>query len=72
MVWLILILWFILSSLALIQYGAYCSELNNIDKMIVMIIFLIGGPFFALVNILTAILDLILPEGWDDDDFKGY
>jgi hypothetical protein len=46
--------------------------LNDADKFTVMIIFLIGGPFFAIANVLEQLLDCIMPPGWggdDDDDF---
>ena len=29
---------------------------------------MIGGPFFIAVNILEALLDMILPEGWDNQN----
>lgn len=39
----------------------------------IAIIFLVGGPFFAVVNILEILLDILMPEGWsDDEDFKGH
>ena len=39
----------------------------------IYIIFIIGGPFFAISNILQELLNTILPEGWDNEnDFKGY
>ena len=34
-----------------------------------LFIFLIGAPFFLVTNVLEYILDGILPEGWNDDDF---
>ena len=36
--------------------------------LLVGIIFIIGGPIFAAANVLEAILDCILPEGWGDDN----
>ena len=36
------------------------------DYMLAGFIFLIGGPFFAIVNVLEGILNVIMPEGWDD------
>lgn len=68
---IIAILWFILVALAAIEYAPYCYELSKKNQFIVILIFCIGGPFFAISNILTALLDCILPEGWDDDDPKG-
>ena len=36
-------------------------------------IFLVGAPFFLVVNILEYLLDGLMPEGWDNDDFfKGH
>ena len=70
--WIITILWSIMSLIVMIQYAPLCSELSDSDKLAVGIIFIIGGPFFAIVNVLEAMLDCYLPEGWDDNgsDFK--
>lgn len=68
---IIAILWVTLAALAAIEYAPYCYELSKKNQFIVVLIFCIGGPFFAISNILTALLDCILPEGWDDDDPKG-
>ena len=62
-----LILWATTSLLVMIQYAPYCKDLSVFDKGAVGIIFIIGGPFFAIANVLEAILDCYLPEGWDDD-----
>ena len=62
-----LILWATTSLLVMIQYAPYCKDLPAFDKSAVGIIFIIGGPFFAIANVLEAILDCYLPEGWDDD-----
>ena len=65
--YIIIILWATMSLLEMIQYAPVCKDLPLIDKLLVGIIFLIGGPVFAMANILEAILDSILPEGWDED-----
>lgn len=62
-----LILWATTSLLVMIQYAPYCKGLSAFDKGVVGIIFIIGGPFFAIANVLEAVLDCYLPEGWDDD-----
>lgn len=62
-----LILWATTSLLVMIQYAPYCKDLSVFDKSAVGIIFIIGGPFFAIANVLEAILDCYLPEGWDND-----
>lgn len=64
------LLWGIISTLIFMEYIQICKELNSVDKFIVILIFIIGGPIFALNNILTAFLDCIFPEGWDDNDRK--
>lgn len=70
---IISILWCVFALLVMIEYAPVCKDLKKSDQFIVAMIFMIGGPFFAIANILEAILDMILPEGWDDDnDFKGY
>lgn len=61
------VLWAIMSLLVMIQYAPACKDLSNNDKLIVGIIFMVGGPFFAITNVLEALLDCFLPEGWDED-----
>ena len=61
------VLWAVLSLLVMIQYAPACKDLSNNDKLIVGIIFMIGGPFFAIANVLEALLDCFLPKGWNDD-----
>jgi hypothetical protein len=57
----------------MLEYIQACKDLSIIEQIAVSLIFLIGGPVFAISNVLTGILDLILPEGWDDDnDSKRY
>ena len=63
---LITVLWSVLSLLAMIEYAPLCKDLPNSDKLAVGIIFIIGGPIFAAANILEALLDCFLPEGWSD------
>lgn len=64
---IIIILWAIMSLLVMVQYAPCCKELSANDKFFVSLIFIIGGPFFAIANILEALLDCFLPEGWDED-----
>ena len=65
---IILIMWCACSLLIMIQYAPCCKEINEADKLLVGLIFIIGGPFFLIVNILEELLDMILPEGWDQQD----
>lgn len=64
---IIMILWATMALLVMIQYAPACKDLSNNDKLIVGIIFMVGGPFFAITNVLEALLDCFLPEGWDED-----
>lgn len=64
---IISILWATMSLLVMIQYAPFCKDLPKIDQLMVGIIFLIGGPIFTMANVLEAILDCYLPEGWDDN-----
>lgn len=61
------ILWTIMSLLVMIQYAPACKDLGWQNQLLVGIIFIIGGPVFAAANVLEAILNCILPEGWDED-----
>ena len=65
---LVIILWAAMSLLVMIQYAPLCKDLSINDKLIVGLIFLIGGPIFTLANVLEALLDCYLPEGWSDDE----
>ena len=65
---IVLILWAACSLLIMTQYAPYCSELSTGDYILAGIIFIIGGPFFVITNELEMILDMILPEGWDQQN----
>jgi hypothetical protein len=65
---IICILWGILSAVSIIEYIPYAKDLKSVDKIVFFLIFAIGGPVFGMNQILTTLLDCILPEGWDDDD----
>ncbi len=64
---IILILWAAMSLLVMIQYAPACKELKQWEMIIVGFIFIIGGPIFTIANVLEALLDCFLPEGWGDD-----
>lgn len=70
---LIFLLWGLLSISLFVGTAAYCKNLNKIEKTIVILIFILAGPIFAISNVLQELLNIILPEGWNnEDDFKGY
>lgn len=65
---IITILWGIMAAFLLIQNAEFCVELNIIDKIIVGVILVLGAPILILASVLQSILNLFLPEGWDNDD----
>ena len=68
---IIAVLWSVCSLLVMIQYAPYCVGMPKADYMLAGLIFIIGGPFFAIVNVLEGILNIIMPEGWDSDSGLG-
>ena len=54
--------------LVAVQYAGCCVDLKLWEQILCATIFLIGGPFFAVAQILEAVLSAILPEGWDNDE----
>lgn len=64
---IIAVLWSVCSLLVMLQYAPYCKDMSRADFMLAGVIFIIGGPFFAIVNVLEGILNIIMPEGWDDE-----
>ena len=61
------ILWGVFAMMTAIEYAPYCKDLSFTKQMIVLIICL-AGPIFAINNVLSSLLDMILPEGWNDDN----
>lgn len=62
------LLWLCLAASLIIEYKDYYPYLSTKDKFIVLLIFIIGAPAFGIVNFLTAILDTIFPDNWDNDE----
>lgn len=63
----IAVLWAVCSLLVMIQYAPFCADMPTKDFYLAGLIFIIGGPFFAIVNVLEGLLDTIMPEGWDNE-----
>lgn len=68
---IIIILWATCSLLTMVQYAPACSGMTTENFLLAGIIFIIGGPFFAIVSALETVLDTIMPEGWDSNDGPG-
>ena len=62
------LLWLCLAASLIIEYRDYYPHLSAKDRFIVLLIFIIGAPAFGIVNFLTAILDTIFPDDWDNDE----
>ena len=67
---IIIILWGTLSTISFMEYVDAAKDLKGWSQILFFFIFIIGGPIFGINQILTALLDTLLPEGWDDDDFN--
>lgn len=65
---IIAILWGAIASFLLIQNAEFCVSLSIMDKIIVGLILIIGAPILMIASVLQSILNLFLPEGWDEDD----
>ena len=50
---IITILWFILSTTVLFEYGPYAKDLGGLDLLIFFLVVIIGGPVFGINNILV-------------------
>lgn len=66
---IVLVAWMIC---AFYMYSNYMAEIELIDadfsKIIVYVIFILGGPVLVINCLLIQILDKFMPEGWDDND----
>ena len=70
---LFIILWMVLSTISIIDYLPHATNLRKKELFIFYAVFIFGGPIFAINQVLTTILESILPEGMDDNDLdKGY
>ena len=66
---LALILWLIMASAMIISYFEVLKEMPNDDrKIMALILFLIFGPIMLANSVICALFDVLLPEGWDDDN----
>lgn len=73
-IWIITIMWLAIFTMLSFQYMDILTTVSPGKQLAALFVFLIGAPYFLIVNVLEEVLDYILPEGWDDDEgpFKGY
>lgn len=64
----ILILWAVMAILTLVEYSPDASEINLFGKIVVFFTLTLGAPILFAYSAIKEILDLFLPEGWDDED----
>ena len=63
----IVIIWCLLASMFFYNFRDIMENLSEFRQFLLVAILFIGAPFFFIVEILEILLDLILPEGWDDE-----
>ena len=74
LIWIITTMWLAIFAMLSFQYIDILTIMSPGKQLAALFIFLIGAPFFLIVEVLEEVLDYILPGGWDDDEgpFKGY
>ena len=73
-IWIITVMWLAIFAMLSFQYMDILTTVSPEKQLAALFVFLIGAPFFLIVEVLEEVLDYILPGGWDDDEgpFKGY
>lgn len=59
--------WLLYSWLLLRNFDDIADEISGWQYLGLVLILLVGAPVFLLYEILESLLDLILPEGWDEE-----
>ena len=67
-VFIIFSIYLILGLVMTYNYRWCFEEMARPQIIIAVLLMTIGGPSFVIVNIITDMLDMIMPEGWDNDD----
>ena len=65
--YVIVIFWIIISALVMFEYVNAIQSAGK-NKLIVCLIFFIGGEIFVSSDLLQRMLNIFLPEGWNGDD----
>lgn len=66
---LLIIIWIIMVLLTITQYieEVVFSNAHRANKIVAGFIFILGAPIFCAYTALEGLLDILLPEGWDDE-----
>ena len=64
----IIIIWALIWISICLNYIKPLSQLSFWYQLLVFIILVIAAPALFLAEIVDALLDLIMPPGWNDDD----
>ena len=67
-VFIIFSIYLILGLVMTYNYRWCFEEMTWPQIIIAALLMTIGGPSFVIVNIISDLLDMIMPEGWDNDD----
>lgn len=67
-VFIIFSIYLILGLVMTYNYRWCFAEMAWPQIIIAALLMTIGGPSFVIVNIISDLLDMIMPEGWDNDD----
>ena len=59
--------WAIYAQLLLRNFDDIVDDISGWRYLVLIFILFAGAPVFLLYEILEFLLDLILPEGWDED-----
>ena len=65
---IIYILWIAIAGITILQYKDSLSEVQGWTRAIAICILIVGSPFVAVGTLVSDILDIILPPGWNDGD----
>ena len=69
MLMFLIVCWLLLGIIEVLMYLNVFKKLDNVLQItFFMIMLIISTPIFMINNILFAIMNSFLPEGWNDDD----
>ena len=72
LVLVLIVMWISLSFNLMVGIIPYALDLNIIEKIVVAVIITLGTPFLFIAQNIEVILNLFLPEGWNDEDEPGH